>query len=156
IFPAAHQKVGRAKFTQALTILLLTATPHSGDPSQFAHFLRLLDADQFPDPRYDGLQLDRSIMEDSREGGRDQWFLRRIKEELRDRDGNPLFTKRHARTVPFELTWAEKRLYDHVTQYINRLLPYQRSEEHTSELQSRGHLVCRLLLEKKKLVTSAT
>src|SRR5690625_7034026 len=25
----------------------------------------------------------------------------------------------------------------------------QRSEEHTSELQSRGHLVCRLLLEKK-------
>src|SRR5207253_3421375 len=28
-----------------------------------------------------------------------------------------------------------------------------RSEEHTSELQSRGHLVCRLLLEKKKLST---
>src|SRR5437660_4387243 len=29
-------------------------------------------------------------------------------------------------------------------------LSAQRSEEHTSELQSRGHLVCRLLLEKKK------
>src|SRR5690625_6233841 len=28
--------------------------------------------------------------------------------------------------------------------------PARRSEEHTSELQSRGHLVCRLLLEKKK------
>src|SRR5690625_6945204 len=28
-----------------------------------------------------------------------------------------------------------------------------RSEEHTSELQSRGHLVCRLLLEKKKQMT---
>src|SRR5690625_2915225 len=28
--------------------------------------------------------------------------------------------------------------------------PFTRSEEHTSELQSRGHLVCRLLLEKKK------
>src|SRR5207253_5227053 len=28
-----------------------------------------------------------------------------------------------------------------------------RSEEHTSELQSRGHLVCRLLLEKKKSLT---
>src|SRR5690625_6817007 len=27
---------------------------------------------------------------------------------------------------------------------------FNRSEEHTSELQSRGHLVCRLLLEKKK------
>src|SRR5690625_6850498 len=29
----------------------------------------------------------------------------------------------------------------------------KRSEEHTSELQSRGHLVCRLLLEKKKYIT---
>src|SRR3989442_4493049 len=33
----------------------------------------------------------------------------------------------------------------------NRLeLAFDRSEEHTSELQSRPHLVCRLLLEKKK------
>src|SRR5690625_5588382 len=31
-----------------------------------------------------------------------------------------------------------------------------RSEEHTSELQSRGHLVCRLLLEKKKKKTYNT
>src|SRR5690625_7019165 len=30
-------------------------------------------------------------------------------------------------------------------------LARERSEEHTSELQSRGHLVCRLLLEKKKV-----
>src|SRR5215208_1082183 len=30
------------------------------------------------------------------------------------------------------------------------LAALRRSEEHTSELQSRGHLVCRLLLEKKK------
>src|SRR5439155_22192701 len=30
----------------------------------------------------------------------------------------------------------------------------RRSEEHTSELQSRGHLVCRLLLEKKKASTA--
>src|SRR5690625_1241718 len=32
----------------------------------------------------------------------------------------------------------------------NVLVPSLRSEEHTSELQSRGHLVCRLLLEKKQ------
>src|SRR5439155_14588851 len=31
-----------------------------------------------------------------------------------------------------------------------RITREKRSEEHTSELQSRGHLVCRLLLEKKK------
>src|SRR2546429_4557093 len=33
-------------------------------------------------------------------------------------------------------------------------LPQKRSEEHTSELQSRLHLVCRLLLEKKKKTTA--
>src|SRR2546422_7008235 len=31
---------------------------------------------------------------------------------------------------------------------------FSRSEEHTSELQSRLHLVCRLLLEKKKKITT--
>src|SRR2546422_653290 len=36
--------------------------------------------------------------------------------------------------------------YDFALMYI----PAERSEEHTSELQSRLHLVCRLLLEKKK------
>src|SRR3989442_6337884 len=34
-------------------------------------------------------------------------------------------------------------------------LPSRKSEEHTSELQSRPHLVCRLLLEKKKLSNTA-
>src|SRR5690625_6177426 len=32
---------------------------------------------------------------------------------------------------------------------VDQLTELGRSEEHTSELQSRGHLVCRLLLEKK-------
>src|SRR5207253_3797714 len=37
--------------------------------------------------------------------------------------------------------------------YVPQSHPFveRRSEEHTSELQSRGHLVCRLLLEKKKI-----
>src|SRR5687768_18128310 len=34
--------------------------------------------------------------------------------------------------------------------YLRTFAPGDRSEEHTSELQSRLHLVCRLLLEKKK------
>src|SRR3712207_8782377 len=34
---------------------------------------------------------------------------------------------------------------------VGKMMPgYERSEEHTSELQSRQYLVCRLLLEKKK------
>src|SRR3712207_7232671 len=41
----------------------------------------------------------------------------------------------------------------HVGEAAQRLL--ERSEEHTSELQSRQYLVCRLLLEKKTKISSA-
>src|SRR3712207_8117597 len=37
---------------------------------------------------------------------------------------------------------------------VTRRMPNSRSEEHTSELQSRQYLVCRLLLEKKKKIDS--
>src|SRR5690625_6094996 len=43
--------------------------------------------------------------------------------------------------------WRKRLAY--IGSFIGFLL-IGRSEEHTSELQSRGHLVCRLLLEKKK------
>src|SRR5256885_12045665 len=39
-----------------------------------------------------------------------------------------------------------------VLEFFRRFIPRQRSEEHTSELQSPCNLVCRLLLEKKKKV----
>src|SRR5690625_5440868 len=41
---------------------------------------------------------------------------------------------------------AEAKNKDSTNQYNKRLNSVLRSEEHTSELQSRGHLVCRLLL----------
>src|SRR5205809_1924065 len=41
----------------------------------------------------------------------------------------------------------------HSLQAMQRSWPFGRSEEHTSELQSRLHLVCRLLLEKKKVTS---
>src|SRR2546422_7344671 len=42
------------------------------------------------------------------------------------------------------------RISEHVRSVWERETEHIRSEEHTSELQSRLHLVCRLLLEKKK------
>src|SRR2546422_8233449 len=42
---------------------------------------------------------------------------------------------------------------DKWTVFSHLLILHGRSEEHTSELQSRLHLVCRLLLEKKKNIT---
>src|SRR3989442_3925170 len=52
------------------------------------------------------------------------------------------------RNVPWEL--AFQTILD-----VRGLEKIERSEEHTSELQSRPHLVCRLLLEKKRTRTDA-
>src|SRR5690625_4973154 len=46
--------------------------------------------------------------------------------------------------------WSQALRFGENAEVNVRLLNIDRSEEHTSELQSRGHLVCRLLLEKKK------
>src|SRR5690625_5746956 len=59
------------------------------------------------------------------------------------------------REVAAEVFWPQRPLGEclaALTALIHTEFTYdsQRSEEHTSELQSRGHLVCRLLLEKKK------
>src|SRR5437660_11654597 len=55
--------------------------------------------------------------------------------------------------VSARLEWLRKAFAQGFHQRVQSLAQYiveSRSEEHTSELQSRGHLVCRLLLEKKK------
>src|SRR5437899_6612492 len=45
--------------------------------------------------------------------------------------------------------WEDAELTDQFVSRVERFVA-ERSEEHTSELQSLRHLVCRLLLEKKK------
>src|SRR2546429_5855245 len=68
------------------------------------------------------------------------------------RDGSSLFG---AGTTTLEGTLAE--LICESIPFADRVCVLntgsERSEEHTSELQSRLHLVCRLLLEKKKTIT---
>src|SRR5690625_5530901 len=62
------------------------------------------------------------------------------------RVGNLMYTSGQDARQNGELLYKGK-----LGQNISTEEGYQsRSEEHTSELQSRGHLVCRLLLEKKK------
>src|SRR5690625_7100277 len=86
---------------------------------------------------------------------------------------NPSYCQVYSRTNPVILlslpqykdllVW--KRLQPlHLKVYMNHylcqgllnMIRYPRSEEHTSELQSRGHLVCRLLLEKKNTTNNKT
>lgn len=104
-------------------VLLLTATPHQGNEDQFEHFLRLLDPDQFVD-----LQRDKSLIQ--LEGN--PWYLRRMKEDLRDFDGHQLFTERHAHTERFELSPPEEELYREVNEYIDDFLPRQTGKRRTS------------------------
>src|SRR5258708_20137900 len=54
--------------------------------------------------------------------------------------------KQYGWTVAQLIAWAKAKFDWHID-------PIQRSEEHTSELQSPDHLVCRLLLEKKHTQT---
>src|SRR5437870_7497355 len=61
----------------------------------------------------------------------------------------PLRTERRQQPWRHHRSRSRQRVKDEkIGMRFGRLLNL-RSEEHTSELQSRGHLVCRLLLEKK-------
>src|SRR5690625_6683349 len=57
---------------------------------------------------------------------------------------------RKAQMIKNEYTSKERLIYEILHRLSPELVDKKfRSEEHTSELQSRGHLVCRLLLEQK-------
>ncbi len=101
-------------------ILLLTATPHKGDPHNFTLFLQLLDQDAYADVK--------SIRE-AMERRRAPFYLRRTKEAMvyfpeRQPDGSwaaqPVFTKRITRTADFRLGGAEFDLYQSVTRFVKR------------------------------------
>ena len=106
-------------------LLLLTATPHHGDDDRFAHFVRLIDPDLFPEPHRVGDQAAEIRRDILRLGPDCPWALRRLKEDLRDLRGRRLFPDRHAHTVTFHLNQQEYDLYKTVTAYINQFLPHQ-------------------------------
>ena len=101
-------------------ILLMTATPHKGDPQNFTLFLQLLDQDVYAD-----VTSIRKAMEQNHA----PFYLRRVKEamvhfpELQD-DGTwaakPVFTKRIPRTADFTIEGAELDLYNEVTDFVKR------------------------------------
>ncbi len=108
---------------QCDSLLLLTATPHHGDDDRFAHFIRLLDGDLFPEPHRFG-EAAGDIRRDILKLGEDcPWSLRRLKEDLKDMRGRRLFPDRHVQTVSFALGPEEYTIYKAVTAYINEFLP---------------------------------
>lgn len=94
-------------------LLLLTATPHRGRADTFKRLMQLLDEDIFATP-----ELAAERVKEFGKDGINKFFIRRLKEDMRDWDGQPLYKARHTQTVSYQLSPEEKQLYDKVTSYL--------------------------------------
>ena len=106
---AAAQKLAQ----QCEHLLLLTATPHRGRMDTFKMLLQLLDEDIFATEAIANTRI-----RELETGGINKFFIRRLKEDMKNWDGKPLFKERFTRTTSYELTAEEKALYDAVTEYL--------------------------------------
>ena len=95
--------------------LLMTATPHKGDPENFCLFLELLDRDVYGDVK---------SLEEAMRKQEAPFYLRRVKEALvtfpdpETGKVKQLFTRRVVRTTPFEINPDELDFYDALTRFV--------------------------------------
>lgn len=158
IFDEAHklsaydygQKVYRSRRYAAAAVLshqcehmlLLTATPHRGRVDTFKKLLQLLDEDIFATEE---VATDR--VKELGHDGLNKFFIRRLKEDMRDWQGHPLFKQRFTKTVAYQLTPEEKKLYDDVTAYLTK------KKEEASEAKN-IHVSLALTVMQRRLVSS--
>ena len=93
-------------------LLLLTATPHMGKEFPYYCLWRLLEPELF--------STETAFARFPRES-RDRYFIRRVKEEMVDLRGKPLYPERLCDTVSYDLSQGEvgeQALYDRTTAYI--------------------------------------
>ena len=108
-------KLGEALSTMTDHYLLMTATPHKGDPENFCLFLELLDRDIYGSVK---------SLEEAMRRHDAPFYLRRTKEALvafpdpETGEVKKLFTKREVRTASFELDGDEYDFYDALTRYV--------------------------------------
>lgn len=94
--------------------LFLTATPHNGYTESFTSLLELLDDQRFS----------RNILPDEKQLS--QVMIRRLKTDLVDSDGNPIYPKRKLQALPVPLTADERAIH-------RTLDAYCRSREETCQ-----------------------
>ena len=113
--------------------LLMTATPHKGDPANFCLFLSLLDRDVYGNIK--------SLQEAMRRNEA-PFYLRRTKEALvtfpdpHTGHVHKLFTKRVVKTAEFDLDGDEFAFYDDLTHYVE-----DQSIKAASEDSARGRAI---------------
>ena len=95
--------------------LLMTATPHKGDPKNFCLFLELLDRDVYGDV---------TSLEEAMRRNNAPFYLRRTKEALvtfpdaETGQAKKLFTNRKVETIDFQIDDEELDFYDDLTKYV--------------------------------------
>ena len=108
-------KLGESLSKMTDHYLLMTATPHKGDPENFCLFLELLDRDIYGSVK---------SLEEAMRRNNAPFYLRRTKEALvsfpdpKTGQVTKLFTNREVRTASFELDGDEYDFYDALTRYV--------------------------------------
>lgn len=100
-------RVGEAVSENSDGLVFLTGTPHKGKPDQFYFMLRLLDEYRF---RHENDITPEEL---------DDLMIRRLKEDMYETDGTPMFPEKNIETLPVDFTPAERELYEDVTEYIS-------------------------------------
>lgn len=135
-------KAAQVLAQQCEHILLLTATPHRGRTDTFKKLLQLLDEDIFATD-----EIASARIRELEHNGINKFFIRRLKEDMKDWEGNPLYKNRYTRTVAYQLTPEEKELYDAVTSYLTK------RKEEASETRN-IHVSLALTVMQRRLVSS--
>lgn len=104
-------RLGEMLAATSAHMLLLTATPHQGDDEKFRLLLDLLEPDLFATS---------GLLREAANKGENPIMLRRLKEDMTDFDGKPLFPPRYVHTPQFKLSPSERGLYERVTEYVTK------------------------------------
>ncbi|PES90344.1 helicase [Bacillus cereus] len=115
-------RLGEALAQKCEHLVLLTATPHKGDRENYRHLMRLVDEDLFNET------IDSNQLHDIAK----PYVIRRLKESMVQFDGTPLFPKRTTKTLTFNLSLAELKLYEAVTNYVSEHFNRAKREENRS------------------------
>ncbi len=132
-------KLGEVLSKNSEHLLFLTATPHKGDPENFRLFLDLL---------IPGFFAKSELIKESIEKGDNPLFIRRLKEDLKDFDGRPIFTNRYPKTIKFRLSDDEKMLYNKLSEYV--ITQYKKAEAK----KKRNNVAFALLILQRRMASS--
>lgn len=113
------------------SLLFLTATPHSGESYAFFRLISLLDPYMF----LNEMELNKVKLK--------RIMIRRLKEDCKDLDNKDLFPPREAKTITVKFAGDEKKLYDHVVEYVTHYFNLARKE------RNRGVSFAMTILQKR-------